>query len=46
MKTPSEEKLEEWFHNCECETPDGCVVELDGTCEHGQDSWFVILNLV
>ena len=29
-----------------CETPDGCVVEADGTCEHGYHSWLLILGYI
>ena len=46
MKTPSIEQLEEWEREGGCETPCGCWVEPDGTCEHGQDSWLLILGMI
>jgi hypothetical protein len=29
-----------------CEATDGCFVESDGTCEHGQPSWLLVLGLI
>jgi hypothetical protein len=29
-----------------CEATDGCFVEPDGTCEHGQPSWLLALGLI
>lgn len=43
---PSLEQLEEWMSESGCETPDGCWVEPDGTCEHGQRSWLLILGMI
>jgi hypothetical protein len=47
MRRPS---LEELQHQVEedggCEATDGCVVEPDGTCEHGQPSWLLALGLI
>jgi len=28
------------------ETPDGCFVEPDGTCEHGHKAWVRLLGLI
>ena len=43
---PTLEQLSEWMDEGGCETPDGCWVEADGTCEHGQDSWMLIMGLI
>ena len=43
---PTIEQLEEWLMDGVCETPDGCRVEPDGTCPHGQESWMLILGLI
>jgi len=43
---PDIQTLEEWDLMGMSETPCGCIVEIDGRCEHGEDSWFVILGLV
>jgi hypothetical protein len=29
-----------------CEATDGCWVEPDGHCEHGQPSWLLALGLI
>lgn len=29
-----------------CMATDGCVIETDGTCEHGHPSWLVRLGLI
>ena len=29
-----------------CEATDGCFVEPDGTCDHGQPSWLLALGLI
>ena len=43
---PSLSQLQEWFADGGCETPDGCWVEPDGTCEHGQQSWLLKLGMI
>jgi hypothetical protein len=43
---PEWEDLEEWFLDSVCEATDGCIVEHDGTCEHGHPSWFLYLDLI
>jgi len=42
---PSIETIEQWEHDGEIETTDGCVVELDGRCEHGHRAWTLVLGL-
>lgn len=43
---PSIAQLEQWENEGGCETPDECWVEPDGTCEHGQKSWLLILGYI
>lgn len=44
--TPSIEELMEMDANDGIETTDGCVVEPDGTCEHGHPSWMLALGFI
>lgn len=43
-----EELLQEWYDagGCEAACPNGCWVEPDGTCEHGEPSWFLLLGMI
>jgi hypothetical protein len=43
---PTIEQLEEWEAEGGCETPDGCWVEPDGTCEHGHESWLLKMGFI
>lgn len=43
---PSIEQLERWSNEGYCYTEDGCKVEEDGQCEHGYDSWMLVLGLI
>ena len=43
---PDIEQLQMWDEEGGCETPDGCWVEPDGTCEHGHKSWLLIMGLI
>ena len=43
---PSLEQLQEWLDEGYCYTPDGCQVEPDGVCPHGEESWALILGLI
>jgi hypothetical protein len=45
-KRPSLATLERWANEGRCKTPDGCWVEPDGSCQHGQDSWLIVLGYV
>lgn len=45
-KPPTIATLESWDRRGICKTPDGCIVEPDGTCEHGLDSWLLVLGLI
>jgi hypothetical protein len=41
-----EATLMEWDNDGICEATDGCIVEPDGTCEHGCPSWLVRLGFI
>ena len=43
---PDLEQIEEWMDEGGCEATDGCWVEPDGTCEHGCESWAIVLGLI
>lgn len=38
--------LEDWLLDGEVEATDGCIVEPDGTCEHGHPSWLLRLGVI
>jgi hypothetical protein len=47
MRRPSLEELRRQLEeDGGCEAIDGCFVEPDGTCEHGQPSWLLALGLI
>ena len=43
---PSWEQLKEWLMDGICEATDGCIVEPDGTCPHGCNSWLIEFDLI
>lgn len=43
---PNIEQLEEWQEEGGCEATDGCWVEPDGECEHGKQSWLLVLGYI
>jgi hypothetical protein len=44
---PSEDELAEWVFDMEnAQATDGCDVESDGICEHGHQSWMLVMGLV
>ena len=43
---PDIEQLQMWDEEGGCETPDGCWVEPDGTCEHGHKWWLLIMGMI
>jgi hypothetical protein len=45
-ETPTIEQLIEWESEGGCETPCGCWVEPDGTCEHGKPSWLILMGMI
>ena len=47
MRRPSLEELQRQLEeDGGCEATDGCFVEPDATCEHGQPSWLLALGLI
>jgi hypothetical protein len=46
MDAPPLEQLLVWQEEGGCEAIDGCWVESDGRCEHGQPSWLLALGLI
>ena len=47
MRRPSLEELQRQVEeDGGCEATDGCWVEPDGTCDHGQPSWLLALGLI
>jgi len=43
---PTIEQLDEWLEDEGCEAEDGCWVEPDGVCEHGCESWLIVLGMI
>ena len=46
MKQPTVDQLMDWESEGYCLATDGCEVELDGVCEHGKQSWMLVLGLI
>ena len=46
MNEPDLEQITEWLDDGGCEALDGCWVEPDGVCEHGEMSWALYLGLI
>ena len=46
QEVPDMETLMEWDSDGGCEATDGCWVEPDGHCEHGQPSWFLEMGVL
>ena len=46
MKKPTLKKLMDMESEGYCTTPDGCIVEPDGECPHGEKSWLLILGMI
>ena len=43
---PDDGTLEEWQAEGICRSPDDCLVEPDGWCDHGLASWRLVLAAV
>lgn len=43
---PDVETLEQWLEEGGCEATDGCWTEPDGVCEHGHQSWLLVMGLI
>jgi hypothetical protein len=41
---PDEGTLADWAADGVCRCPDECLVAIDGWCEHGLASWWLILR--
>lgn len=46
VKAPTLATMQRWLANGIAYTPDGCKVEPDGTCPHGERSWFLIRGVI
>ena len=46
VSVPSLKALMKWSAEGLCETPDGCMVEEDGVCTHGEASWLRLAGWV
>ena len=46
MKQPSMATLEKWAENGVAKATDGCKVEPDGKCQHGKESWLLVLGFI
>ena len=48
LTAPTIEDLDEWMDEggCVAACPHECWVEPDGTCEHGHDSWLLVLGYI
>ena len=47
MRRPSLEELQRQVEeDGGCEATDGCFVEPDDSCEHGQPSWLLVLGVI
>jgi hypothetical protein len=40
------EQLADWMFDGVCEATDGCMVEPDGVCPHGCESWLLVMGLI
>lgn len=45
-KAPSIATMERWMSNGVAKATDGCRVEPDGVCEHGKESWILVLGFI
>ena len=46
QREPSVKTMERWMNDGVAKATDGCRVEPDGTCPHGQPSWLLKLGLI
>lgn len=46
MREPTAAVLERWAENGVAKALDGCRVEPDGHCPHGQPSWLLYLGVI
>ena len=46
VRVPNMATMNRWVSDCISKTPDGCIVEPDGMCEHGYPSWLRVLCFI
>lgn len=46
LETPEMDELIDWMNDSGCEATDGCWVEPDGWCEHGNNSWLIEMGMI
>lgn len=46
QEQPTMETITEWLDGGVAEATDGCIVETDGTCPHGCESWLIKLGFI
>lgn len=46
LEAPDVDQLQGWMDEGGCEATDGCWVEPDGICEHGKQSWLLVLGMI
>ena len=46
IPAPGRKELEYMIYTYCAAATDGCIVEIDGMCQHGHPSWFLKLGLV
>lgn len=44
-KPPSVKSMTKWVCDGIAKTPDGCRTEPDGCCEHGFNSWLILMGV-
>lgn len=45
-KPPTLKTLEKWSDDGIASATDGCRVEPDGTCQHGHQSWMLVMGVI
>ena len=45
-KAPSMASIERMANDGVAKATDGCRVEPDGSCEHGHNSWLIVLGMI
>ena len=44
--SPTFEQLQDWLEHGISEAPDGCAIEPDNECPHGNPSWHILMGMV
>lgn len=45
-KPPTIKTMERWSNDGVAKATDGCRCEPDGSCQHGKQSWLLVLGLI